>query len=254
MPVISELVNNHRSGYGLERALYVEPDIFAADIERVYRRHWLLAGPVCRVARPGDYFTYQIVNDSIVILRDEAGEIRAHHNVCRHRGSRIWLDEQGHVKRLVCPYHNWAYDLIGSLCAARHLPKSVDQTSLGLHPVAVQVVAGLIFICLANDPPEFAATAADVTEFQHDRQRRRRPDAVHDGSREPDRRTPHARRHMAAWQRRPVAQLRTAGLLRRLASFSSRLRPECEVVPRLDAGDRGTSQRTLPRHNRIETR
>ncbi len=101
-----------------------------------------------------------------MILRDEAGEIRAHHNVCRHRGSRICLDEQGHAKRLVCPCHNWAYELNGSLCAARHLPESVDQTSLGLHPVAVRVVAGLIFVCLANDPPEFAVlNTAIINQF-----------------------------------------------------------------------------------------
>ncbi len=165
MSEISELISRHRQGYSLEQAFYVSPQIFEMDIERIYRRHWLLAGPACRVAQAGDYFTYQIAGDSIVILRDELGNIRAHHNVCRHRGSRICLDEQGHAKRLVCPYHNWAYDLNGALCSARHLPESVDQSSLGLHPVAVRVVAGLIFICIASDPPEFGATAADLIEY-----------------------------------------------------------------------------------------
>ena len=160
-----ELIEQHQRGYSLPQAFYVEPHIFNADMDRIYRRHWLLAGPTCRVPQPGDYFTYQIANDSIVVLRDESGTIRAHHNVCRHRGSRICLDEQGHAKRLVCPYHNWAYDLNGALCTARHLPEEIDQTTLGLHPVAVRVVAGLIFVCLADAPPPFDQTEADVSEF-----------------------------------------------------------------------------------------
>ena len=60
-----ELLEQHQSGYSLPQAFYVEPHIFNADLDRIYRRHWLLAGPTCRVARAGDYFTYQIANDSI---------------------------------------------------------------------------------------------------------------------------------------------------------------------------------------------
>ncbi len=166
MPIeLGNLFQQLRRGHSLPQAFYVVPQIFDADLDRIYRRHWLLAGPTCRVPRAGDYFTYQIANDSIVILRDESGVIHAHHNVCRHRGSRICLDEQGQAKRLVCPYHNWAYDLNGALCAARHLPEEVDRQSLGLHPVAVRVVAGLIFVCLADAPPPFDHTAADVEEF-----------------------------------------------------------------------------------------
>ena len=158
-------IGEHRPGYTLSQPFYTDPRVFALDVERIYRRHWLLAGPVCRVKHPGDYFTYVVANDSIVIVKDEAGEVRAHHNVCRHRGSRICLDEQGHAKKLVCPYHNWSYELDGALCSARHLPEAVDTQSLGLHPVHVRVVAGLIFICLAETPPDFTHTAADVEQF-----------------------------------------------------------------------------------------
>ena len=158
-------IQRRRPGYSLERPFYVDPALFEIDLDRIYRRHWLLAGPTCRLTQSGDYFTYQIANDSLVILRGDAGEVRAFHNVCRHRGSRVCLDESGHTKRLVCPYHNWAYGLDGALCSARHLPEEVDQTSLGLHPVAVRVVAGLIFVCLADEPPDFRQTAADVAEY-----------------------------------------------------------------------------------------
>lgn len=163
--LLDRVIRDYRPGFTLPQAAYIDPEIFDVDLERIYRRHWLLAGPTCRLPHPGDYFTYEIANDSLVILRDDDGEIRAHHNVCRHRGSRICLEEQGHAKRLVCPYHNWSYDLDGALCSARHLPPENDRESLALHPVAVQEVAGLIFICLADNPPDFTHTAADVAEF-----------------------------------------------------------------------------------------
>lgn len=162
---LTDRIQRRRSGYSLEQPFYVDPAIFEFDLDRIYRRHWLLAGPTCRLAQSGDFFRYDIANDSLIVLRDDAGEVRAFHNVCRHRGSRVCLDEQGHAKRLVCPYHNWAYALDGALCSARHLPEEVDQASLGLHPVAVRVVAGLIFICLADEPPDFLQTAADVAEY-----------------------------------------------------------------------------------------
>ena len=162
---IADLIQRRRSGYSLDQPFYKTPEIFETDLNRIYRRHWLLAGPTCRLKRNGDYFTYQVANDSLVILRDESGEVRAFHNVCRHRGSRVCLDEQGHAKRLVCPYHNWGYGLDGALCSARHLPEEVDQTSLGLHPVKVREVAGLIFVCLADEPPDFTHTAADMSEY-----------------------------------------------------------------------------------------
>ena len=158
-------IQEHRRGYSLPRPFYVDPRVFQLDLDLVYRRHWLLAGSTCRLQRPGDFFTYSIAHDSIVILQDDGGKIRAHHNVCRHRGSRICLEEQGWAKRLVCPYHHWTYDLNGALCSARRPPDDVDPRSLGLHPVEVRVVAGLIFICLSDNPPDFTATAADIREY-----------------------------------------------------------------------------------------
>lgn len=162
---MQELVARRRPGYSLEQAFYVDPQVFEIDLDRIYRRHWLLAAPTCRLAKNGDFFRYDIANDSLVVLRDEAGEVRAFHNVCRHRGSRVCLEEQGHAKRLVCPYHQWSYQLDGALCSARHLPEGIDTRTLGLHPVQVRVVAGMIFVCLAEQPPDFTHTAADVAEI-----------------------------------------------------------------------------------------
>lgn len=171
-------------GHSLPRGLYVDPGVFAADLDAVFRRHWLLAGPSSRIPRPGDHFTWEIGDDSIVVLRDEDGAARSYHNVCRHRGSRICLDTDGHAKRLVCPYHAWSYRLDGSLASARHLADGVDPGTLGLHPVALREVSGLIFVCLAENPPDFDATAADIEEFfsphrlEHTRVARRTVDTI----------------------------------------------------------------------------
>lgn len=158
-------VERRRPGYTLPQPFFVDPQLFELDLERIFRRHWLLAGPVCQIADPGQYFTYALADDSLVILRDEAGQVRAWHNVCRHRGSRICTEARGHVKRLVCPYHHWSYRLDGSFASGRHLPSSVDPDLLRLHSVHVREVAGLIFVCLANQPPAFESTAADLEAY-----------------------------------------------------------------------------------------
>jgi glycine betaine catabolism A len=162
---LNTLLAQHQRGHTLARPFYVDPELFELDMERIFRRHWLLAGPSSRIKRPGDYFTCPVANDSLILVRDESGCVRGFHNVCRHRGSRICLDGDGQVKRFVCPYHNWSYGLDGGLCAARHLPDEIDRSSLGLHPVAVREVSGLIFFCLSATPPDFDATAADLAEY-----------------------------------------------------------------------------------------
>ncbi|MGE0609755.1 MAG: aromatic ring-hydroxylating dioxygenase subunit alpha [Pirellulales bacterium] len=163
--MLYDLIRQRPPSHSLPQAFYVEPGIFDLDVERIFRRHWLLAGPECLVPGEGDYFTYGLANDSIVIVRGPAGRINAFHNVCRHRGSRICLEEQGHARRLVCPYHHWSYGLDGALCSARQLPAEIDPATLGLHPVHVQVVEGLIFVCLADRPPNFTHTAADLSKY-----------------------------------------------------------------------------------------
>lgn len=162
---LAAAVREYRPGHSLPQAFYADESIFTADIAAIHRRHWLLAGPSCRIRAPGDHFTWEIGPDSIVILRDEQGMARGFHNVCRHRGSRICLDTDGHAGRLVCPYHAWSYRLDGSLAAARQLPAAADTTALGLHPVAVHEVAGLVFACLADAPPDFSPTARDIERF-----------------------------------------------------------------------------------------
>jgi Rieske 2Fe-2S family protein len=97
--------------------------------------------------------------DSVIVIRHEDGAVHALHNVCRHRGSLICTERAGHVSRLVCPYHQWAYGLDGTLLACRGM-HDLDKSQFGLRRVAVEEVEGLIFISLAAAPLPFAAARA----------------------------------------------------------------------------------------------
>ena len=162
---MQELIARQRPGYSLEQPFYVDPAIFQLDMARVYLRQWLFAGHCSRIPNPGDYFLYNIAGESLIIIRQPDQTVGALFNVCRHRGSQLCLAEQGCAKKLVCPYHAWVYATDGTLLAARHMPDDFDKSSYGLHRAHVQVVEGLIFVCLAPEAPPFAQVAADITAF-----------------------------------------------------------------------------------------
>jgi len=88
-------------------------------------------------------------------VRGRDGKIRAFHNSCRHRGSRVCASHRGTAARLVCPYHQWTYDLDGALVFARQMPEDFDKAEFGLKPVACENVGGYIYICLAQSPMDF---------------------------------------------------------------------------------------------------
>jgi phenylpropionate dioxygenase-like ring-hydroxylating dioxygenase large terminal subunit len=159
------LLDQYKSGWSLEQAFYTDPQIFELEWEHIWKKYWLFAGTTAEIPKPGDYFIYTAQNDSIIIIRGNKGEVYAHHNTCRHRGSLICLEERGHSPKLVCPYHQWVYDKDGSLLKARLMPEDFDVSSFGLHPVQVQVANGLIFISLANDPPDFTKVLRDYAPF-----------------------------------------------------------------------------------------
>lgn len=162
---LQDLIDRQQPGYSLEQTFYLDPTLFQLDMERVYLRQWLFAGHLSRIPNPGDYFLYNIAGESIIVIRQPDWSVRALFNVCRHRGSQLCLEQTGNTKKLVCPYHAWVYETNGTLIAARHMPEDFDKSSYGLHTAHVQVVEGLIFVCLAQDAPSFEQIADDVTAF-----------------------------------------------------------------------------------------
>ncbi len=154
----------------LPSAYYFDPAHHARELEAIWQRDWLYVCPAADLAEPRSWRTYEIGDQSVVVVADEAGALRAFHNTCRHRGSRLCAGEQGRLKfkRLVCPYHNWAYHLDGSLAATTSLstPEGFDAADWGLYPVHLGVWRGLVFISLAQAPaPLDSAISHDPARF-----------------------------------------------------------------------------------------
>jgi Rieske 2Fe-2S family protein len=159
--LLERLIVEHQPGHALQREFQTDPGIYQLDLERIWRRGWLFAGHTCQARNPGDYFVFDIDTDSIIVIRGDDGHVSALHNTCRHRGMKICQTSSGHVTRIVCPYHQWSYARDGELvaCAGMDRDGDLDRRDYGLHRVQVREVGGLIFVCLADDPPAFEAAA-----------------------------------------------------------------------------------------------
>ena len=165
---IAKLAAAYRPGGPLDRPFYVAPDIFAAEIDRVWRRNWLYAGHACQIPEAGDWMTWSLGADQIVLVRGRDGDVGAFHNTCRHRGARICNAAYGRSNNFVCPYHAWTYELDGRLRTPTEREFGVHQSKLGLHPVTVRSLSGLLFVALVADPVGFDAGAAEIAEqMQH---------------------------------------------------------------------------------------
>jgi Rieske 2Fe-2S family protein len=139
---------------------FTSPDVFDREHERIFRRSWLLAGHVSQLAVAGAYFTFDVGGESAIVLRDADGTIRAFHNHCRHRGSRLCAETSGRLGTVIrCPYHAWTYGLDGALRAVPAMADvaGFDPTRFPLHRVAVATCGGFVFV-------NFSADAAPLVE------------------------------------------------------------------------------------------
>ncbi|VVP24058.1 3-phenylpropionate/cinnamic acid dioxygenase subunit alpha [Pseudomonas fluorescens] len=141
-------------GHGMPGALFGRQDIFEKDIDIFFTRHWILVGVTADVPEPGDVSTIDIGKSSIILVRDDDEQVRAFRNVCRHRGARLKTAGKSTVGMLVCPYHQWTYDLDGSLKHAAHMGKDFDPKCKSLIPVHTRIVGTHVFVCLGEQPPE----------------------------------------------------------------------------------------------------
>lgn len=134
---------------GLPAWTYHSEALLKLEQTEIFETHWQIAGHVCDIPLSGDYLTFDIAAERALVIRDETGVVRAFHNLCRHRGSRVVADRQGRCKNaIVCPFHGWVYNLDGTLRGPAR-PKSfgsMDKTVFGLKPIDVEVWQGLIFV------------------------------------------------------------------------------------------------------------
>ena len=137
-----------RPGFAMDAYFYRSPRVYSRELDEILFKSWLYAGHVSQVANVGDWFLFDLAEDSIIVVRAADGEIHALMNVCRHRGSRVCSDAQGSCEAFVCPYHGWVYELDGRLKAARSMdsPTSLDPSAYPLKACRCTVFEGLIFI------------------------------------------------------------------------------------------------------------
>lgn len=140
---------------GLPGWTYHSPALLQLEMSEVFLTHWQIVGHISNVPKSGDYMTFDLGPERAVVVRDEDGTLRAFHNLCRHRGSRVVTGNSGHCKNaMVCPFHGWVYNLDGSLRGAAQ-PKSyptLDKNEFGLRPIEMDVWMGFIFIRFKAGP------------------------------------------------------------------------------------------------------
>lgn len=143
----------------LPSSAYVAPQAWDAEKAAILTREWLCVGREEDLADPGSHRLVEVLGESVIVTRDRAGQLHAHYNVCRHRGSRIcdaandakWgLELPGGVIGGVirCPYHGWAYGLDGALLAAPGTGSGIDKAAFALHPVGIATWGGFVFLNL----------------------------------------------------------------------------------------------------------
>ena len=142
----------------LAAAVFTSPEQFELEREHIFKKVWLNVGRVEQLAKPGDYFVKDIAmcQTSILVVRDQKGDIRAFHNMCSHRGNKIAWDARGSCQLFTCKFHGWSYALDGAL---KFVPDEqnffgLQKDELGLTPVACEVWQGFIFINVDPQPQE----------------------------------------------------------------------------------------------------
>jgi Rieske 2Fe-2S family protein len=158
-------LHRHEPSRALPRDFYTSNADYQLELQTLWYREWLFVGHDCEIPHAGDYLTVQIGEYPIVIVRDRNGGIRAFHNTCRHRGSRICSAEHGTTPRFVCPYHQWTYKLTGELLAARDMGADFQRSQYSLKSAHCAHVGGYIFVCVGRTAPDFTPFAQQAEPY-----------------------------------------------------------------------------------------
>src|SRR6476660_9495752 len=134
---------------------YTSTAVLAEERERIFATHWTCVGRTSRVEQPGDHFLAEVAGESVVVLRDHAGTLRALFNVCRHRGTRLCHRASGHFSDTIqCPYHAWTYATDGRLVGAPHMHEVAGFSKLDypLHAASIAQWEGFLLVNLSETP------------------------------------------------------------------------------------------------------
>jgi Rieske 2Fe-2S family protein len=166
----------------------ISPEFYELEREAIFKRAWLNVGRVEQLPRKASYFTKElaVAKTSIIVVRDLAGQVRAFHNICRHRVNKlVWNDfpreeTRGTCRQFVCKYHGWSYDLDDTCAFVQQEGEffDLDKADYGLVSVHCDVWAGFVFVNLADEPAQTLTdflgpmiTAIDGDPFQQQTER-----------------------------------------------------------------------------------
>ncbi len=137
----------------LPASWYVDESIHAREREAIFARNWALFGPAEGLSEAGSWRAETVNGWPVFVARGEDGQLRAFHNVCRHRGATLLREASGRCRLAVCPYHAWSYDLAGRLVRTPNFGEAAtfDRSAYGLLPVAVDTWGGLVFVRISAD-------------------------------------------------------------------------------------------------------
>src|SRR5262249_33644481 len=140
--------------------------ISRAECRHVFGATWQVAGWLEHVAARVSYLTADVAGEPVVVVRDEHGQLRAFHNVCRHRAARVAIEPHGQSTRLRCRYHGWTYDLQGRLRGIPEFDGVEDfcKESNGLVPLAVAGWGPYVFVHAGNKAPALSAYLSPLPE------------------------------------------------------------------------------------------
>lgn len=142
----------------LPAAAYCDATVFSREQSAIFESRWVVAGVAAELAGPSAFMVKQIGKESILVVRDETGTIRAHFNHCRHRGTELCSEASGQLRRTIqCPYHAWTYGLDGKLVGVPDEDQMEDfcRADFGLHSAVCHEWDGLIWVNLNPQPEDF---------------------------------------------------------------------------------------------------
>jgi phenylpropionate dioxygenase-like ring-hydroxylating dioxygenase large terminal subunit len=146
----------------------ISPEHYELERKAIFKKTWLNVGRVEQLAKAGAYFTKELdaAGTSVIVVKGTDGEVRAFHNICRHRGNKlVWNDfpreeTSGTCRQFTCKYHGWRYDLEGALTFVQQEGEffDLDKEQYGLAAVQCEVWEGFIFV---NLDPENTVSAKE---------------------------------------------------------------------------------------------
>ncbi len=153
LPDIGRFHDDPGQSYTLPGVYYYDPEVYARELRDIFSNSWQYVCHSSSLQEPGDYAVRDLGDQSVIVIRDQSGKVCAHHNVCQHRAHRL-LEGSGKTgSTIVCPYHNWTYDLSGELKFARHSDQveGFEISEICLSTVRAEILCGFVFITLNPD-------------------------------------------------------------------------------------------------------